>query len=103
MMNSKNHTISKIVAKTFLKLLITTLALSLFFIFNAKDLNNTIYFSEAWLMIFPLLLFTIVFILLIIVLKNKYALAEMNWLFSLSTAFFCIYVILLYAKMYPIL
>ena len=63
----------------------------------------TLHFTNEWVLIFPLLLFLTVFTLLIYVLKNKYALIELNWLFSLATAFFCIYLILLYTRIYETL
>ncbi len=102
-MNAKNHTISKIVAKTFLRLLIITLAFSVYLFFSDKNMNMTLHFTNEWVLIFPLLLFLTVFTLLIYVLKNKYALIELNWLFSLATAFFCIYLILLYTRIYETL
>lgn len=102
-MNAKNRTISKIVAKTFLRLLVITLAYSIFLYFSDKNMTMSLHFANQWMLIFPLLLFIIVFGLLIIVLKNKYETIEMNWLFSLASAFFCIYLILLYSRIYETL
>lgn len=102
-MNAKNHTISKIVAKTFLRLLIITLAFSIFLFFSKENSNVMLYFTNKWMLAAPILLFFSVVALLIYVLKNKFSQIEINWLFSLATAFFCIYLIMLYTRIYPIL
>lgn len=103
-MTSKNHTISKIVAKTVLRLLILILAFSIYLYFSKNNnLNNSVYFTNAWALIFPIVLFIIVVILMILMLKKKYVHSDINWLFVLSTLFFIVYLILLYSRIYPII
>jgi len=103
MMNAKNRTTSKIVAKTFLRLLMIVLAFSIFLVYTQEKMDVSLYFANQWMLIFPILLFLVVLVLLILVLRNKYAVNELNWLFSLSAAFFCIYLIMLYTRIYPLL
>ncbi len=102
-MTSKNHTISKVVAKTLVRLLLFTLLLSIYlFASKSIDLDTQIYFEHAVAMIAPLILFIVVFVLLIFTLKNKYNITELNWLFSLSSIFLIVYILMLYTRIYPL-
>ncbi|WP_270089382.1 hypothetical protein [Sphingobacterium sp. SYP-B4668] len=102
---SKNHTISKVIAKILLRLFVIILALAFIPLLsdNKAQLQNTyLYFENKWVLIFPLLLFVIFVTLLFTMLKNKYTKTEVNWLFSLSTIMLSIYLLMLYSRIYPI-
>lgn len=99
-MSFKNYTTSKIVAKTCLRLLAIVLAFSLFILFSKGDNQAALYFVNKWAILFPILLFILTSTLLIFVLKNKYLNIEYNWLFSLSSIFMCIYLIMLYSRIF---
>lgn len=102
-MASKNHTISKIVAKTLVRILIIILAFSLYLYFSkGEQMATTLQFANITAMIAPILLFAVVFVLLFLVVKNKFAHIDINWFFSLSCLFFIVYLILLYSRIYPV-
>lgn len=101
---SKNHTISKVVAKILLRLFVIILGLAFIPLLsgNEKQLQNTyLYFENKWVLIFPILLFIIFVTLLFTMLKSKYSKIEINWLFSLSTIMLSIYLLMLYSRIYP--
>ncbi|WP_422800479.1 hypothetical protein [Sphingobacterium sp. Mn56C] len=101
-MTTKNHTISKIVAKSFVRLLLLVLAFSVYLYFGKKDLASaSLYFPNPWTLAFPFLLFVLVVVLLILTLRKKYQETDINWLFSLSAIFFIAYIVLLYSRIYP--
>ncbi|TDQ75194.1 hypothetical protein CLV99_3794 [Sphingobacterium yanglingense] len=103
-MASKNHTISKIIAKTLIRVLVIILAFSVYLYFAKGDqLSTTLHFENLWSLVFPFLLFIIVFVLMFLTLKHKFAHSDINWLFSLSCLFFVIYLILLYSRIYPLI
>ncbi|SKB74972.1 hypothetical protein SAMN05660841_02170 [Sphingobacterium nematocida] len=102
-MASKNHTISRIVAKTLVRLLIIILAFSIYLYFaKGEQMASTVHFENMWSIAFPIVLFIIVFVLLFLVLKHKFIHGDVNWLFSLSCIFLIVYLILLYSRIYPI-
>lgn len=103
-MTPKNHTISRIVAKTCVRLLMVLLVLSIYLSFGNNDQNiQQLLFQSYWAIITPFLLFGFVIVLLILALKNKYHKTDLNWLFSLSALFFSIYLVLLYSRIYSYL
>jgi cytochrome bd-type quinol oxidase subunit 2 len=103
-MTSKNHTISRVVAKTCVRLVFILLAFSLY-IFFTKEENELqhLHFQNHWAIIAPCLLFIGLVTLMTVMLKNKYTKTDLNWLFSLSAIFFSIYLLLLYSRIYPLL
>lgn len=103
---SKNHTISKILAKALLRLILIILIIGIVFTFNkdAKLLHNiSLYFPQKWAIFAPILLFAIYIILMFTMLKEKYQRTDINWLFNLSGIFLIIYLLLLYTRIYPML
>ena len=105
---SKNHTISKIVAKSLLRLFLFLLVLATVPLFIKKEQGSSlqaqkIAFPNEMAMIAPGLLFTIFVILLVFMLKNKYNRIDINWQFSLCTIFLLTYLILLYTRIYPLI
>ncbi len=103
--SSKNHTTSKIVAKSILRLFFVLFAMLLAFYVtqDATQLSRiNLYFTNKWFLLFPVTLFVIFVGLLILVLKTKYARDEYNWLMSLSGGFLIAYTLLLFARIYPL-
>ena len=103
---SKNHTISKIVAKAILRLLMIVLIVGIVFAFSkdAKILDNiSLNFPNKWAIFAPISLFIIFIILMFMMLKEKYNRIDLNWLFSLCGGFLLIYLILFYSRIYPML
>ncbi len=104
--SSKNHTTSKIVAKSILRLFFVLFVMLIAFYITHDDSKMSqinLYFPNKWLLLFPICLFIIFVALLILVLKNKYERTEFNWLMSLNGAFLITYVLLLFARIYPLL
>ena len=103
---AKNHTISKIIAKTLLRLFIILLAFPTYPLFlgqeaKAKLSQISLAFTNKVAFIAPILLFCFIVGLMIAVLKHKYNRIDLNWLFSLATIFGILYLILLYSRIYP--
>lgn len=105
---SKNHTISKLAAKTLVRLFI----LLLLFAFapailereTADPLNRVfLYIENKWALLFPGLLFVSFLTLLILTLRHKYQKTDLNWMLSLNSTLLIIYVIMLYSRIYPII
>lgn len=104
--SSKNHTTSKIVAKSILRLFFVLFAMLLAFYVthdSAKLSRINLYFTNKWFLLFPFTLFITFVGLLILVLKHKYLRTEYNWLMSLNGGFLIVYVLLLFARIYPLL
>ena len=103
---SKNHTISKIVAKAILRFILIVLLLGIAFSFS-KDANLlekvSLFFPHKWAIFAPITLFVIFLLLMFIMLREKYRKTDINWLFSLSGAFLLFYLIMLYSRIYPML
>jgi flagellar biosynthesis protein FliQ len=104
--SAKNHTISKIIAKTLLRLFIILLAFASYPLFLGKEANSklgqiNLAFTNKVALIAPILLFCFIIGLMIAVLKHKYNRIDLNWLFSLATIFGILYLILLYSRIYP--
>lgn len=96
---SKNHTISKIVAKAILRLTVIIMAAPIIIYFtDSGAMNSSVSFPSAWSLLFPILLLLTFVTLLIAVLKNKYMRIDLNWLMSLSGGFTCLYLIMFYAR-----
>ncbi|MEN5234841.1 hypothetical protein [Sphingobacterium faecium] len=105
---SKNHTISKIVAKLLLRIFVLLLALASVPILSNKGAQSSldpkhVAFPNEMAIVAPALLFTIFVVLLVVMLKNKYLRVDINWQFSLCTVFLLIYLILLYSRIYPLI
>ena len=103
---TKNHTISKIIAKAILRLILIVIILGIVFTFtkDAKLLDNiSLFFPQKWAIFAPVLLFAIFIVLMFIMLKEKYQRIDINLLFNLSGIFLLIYLLLLYARIYPML
>ncbi|MDM1295581.1 hypothetical protein HX021_14920 [Sphingobacterium sp. N143] len=103
---AKNHTISKIIAKTLLRLFIILLAFATYPLFKGQEATTKINqislaFTNKVALIAPILLFCFIVGLMIAMLKHKYNRIDLNWLFSLATIFGILYLILLYARIYP--
>lgn len=103
---SKNHTISKIVAKTMLRLFFLLLAFAAYLYFSIDKFvmeNMKVSFPHQWAFLFPMVLLVIEIGLLFLMLKQKYSKSDINWLFSLNSLLLNIYLILLYTRIYPLL
>lgn len=104
MSTSKNHTISKIVAKALLRLVLIILVLGIVFAYS-KDANLlkniTLFFPHKWAIFAPISLFIVFVILMFMMLKEKYGRMDLNWLFSLSGFFLIVYLLMLYSRIYP--
>ena len=105
---SKNHTISKFIVK----LLIRLFFLMLLFAFapfvlekeTVVSLEQTyLYITNKWAFIFPGLLFLSFLTLLVLTLRHKYQKTDLNWMLSLNTVLLVVYLIMLYARLYPII
>ncbi len=105
---SKNHTISKFVAKLLVRLFMLVLA----FAFAPAILENktvrplsetVVYIQNKWAFIFPGILFLSFLTLLILTLRQKYQKADLNWMLSLNTGLLIAYVIMLYARLFPLI
>lgn len=106
--SSKNHTISKFTAKLLVRLFILLLLFA-FAPFLLEDqtrgslAQTYFYMSNKWAFIFPGLLFLSFLVLLVLTLRHKYQLVDLNWMLSLNTALLIGYVVLLYVRIYPII
>ncbi len=103
---AKNHTTSKIIAKTLMRLFIILLAFAAYPLFlgqeaKAKLGHISLAFTHKAALVAPVLLFCFILGLMIAVLKHKYNRIDLNWLFSLATIFGILYLILLYSRIYP--
>lgn len=100
---SKNHTISKIVAKAILRITVVLISFLVIIHFtNREIMSQQIFFLHRWSLIFPILLFLIFVAFLIPVLREKYMKIEYNWLFSLTGIFVCLYLVLLSTRILSI-
>lgn len=96
---SKNHTISKIVAKAVLRLTVIIIAAPIIIYFtNPGAMKSNVSFPSIWSIISPILLLLAFITLLVSVLKNKYMRVDLNWLMSLSGIFTCLYLIMFYVR-----
>ncbi|MGK6349879.1 hypothetical protein [Parapedobacter sp. DT-150] len=105
---SKNHTISKFIAKLLVRLFILLLLFALApFVFEkktARPLEQTfVYMEHKWALIFPGLLFLSFFVLLVLTLRHRYQQTDLNWMLSLNTALLVVYVVMLYVRLYPLI
>lgn len=100
---SKNHTISKIIAKAVLRITVILIAFPVIVYFtNPEIMSQRIFFPHRWSVVFPILLLLIFVALLIPVLREKYTKIEYNWLFSLTGIFVCLYLVLFYIRILSI-
>ncbi|WDF69375.1 hypothetical protein PQ465_03080 [Sphingobacterium oryzagri] len=100
---SKNHTISKIVAKAVLRITIILIALPIIVYFTRPEAMATaVSFPNPWSIVAPVLLMLCFVALLIVVLRTKYQSLEYNWLFVLSGIFICLYLVMFYSRVLSI-
>jgi|SRR5690606_4015131 len=105
---SKNHTISRFIAKLLVRLLILLLLFSMAPLLVDRQLAGRaehvyIYLENKWAFIFPGILFFSFMVLLILTLRKKYTATDLNWMLSLNTLILILYLILLYVRLYPLL
>lgn len=104
MRTTKSHTVSKVVARTVIKLTMIILATPIVLYFTHKEaMAQTITFPHPWAIIFPILLLLSFVILLFVVLRDKYNKTDANWLLALSGVMLSIYLIMLYSRISSIL
>ncbi|SEL61939.1 hypothetical protein [Parapedobacter koreensis] len=108
MTSSKNHTISKFIAKLLVRLFILLLLFAFAPVIleqeTIRPLGQTfVYIENKWAFIFPGLLFLSFLVLLIITLRSRYQKTDLNWMLSLNAFLLIIYVIMLYARLYPLI
>ncbi|GHE38154.1 hypothetical protein [Sphingobacterium griseoflavum] len=103
MTSSKNHTISKIAAKAVLRIVVILIALPVILYFtHPKSMASQVSFTNVWSIVAPILLLLSFLVLLITVLREKYAKLEWNWLLALSGIFLCLYLIMFSIKVLSI-
>lgn len=101
---TKNHSITKKLAKTCLWIsIIAILSPILFYYTNTDNLEikGIVNFPNKLGLISPLLLFIIYLGLLLTTLKQKYERTDLNILFSLSALTLSVYLLLLYSRIFP--
>lgn len=106
--SSKNHTISKFIAKLlvrlFMLLLLFAFAPAILESKTGRSLHSTfVYIENKWAFIFPGLLFLSFLTLLIITLRHKYQKTDLNWMLSLNTGLLIAYVVMLYVRIFPLI
>ena len=106
--SSKNHTISKFIAKLLVRLFILLLlfAFAPFILEDQTRVSITqtyVYLDNKWAFIFPGILFLSFIVLLVLTLRHKYQVVDLNWMLSLNAAMLIGYVTLLYIRIYPII
>src|SRR5690606_4639215 len=95
----KNHTISKIVAKAVVRIVVLLIALPVIAYFTSPPIMaQRVSFPNLWAVAAPLLLLLTFVVLLTLVLRHKYGKIEYNWLLTLSGLFVCLYLVLFYVK-----
>lgn len=104
MISSKSHTISKIAAKTAVRLTIVLIVLPIFIYFTKPEvMASSVRFPHPWAIAFPILLLLAFAALLFQVLKDKYSKTDFNWLLTLSGVVLSLYLILFYGRITTIL
>lgn len=100
---SKNHTISKMIAKAVLRITVILIAFPIIVYFtNPEVMAQRVFFPHRWAVVFPILLLLVFVALLITVLRDKYTKIEYNWFFSLTGIFVCIYLVSFYVRILSI-
>lgn len=69
----------------------------------ARMQTTYVYLENKWIFIFPLILFLSFLTLLILVGRTKHEKTDLNWMLSLNALLLIIYVIMLFARLYPVL
>lgn len=105
-MTSKNHTISKLVAKTMVRLFLLVLVLAFTPLFMGEETSGSLQnvyltITNRWALVSPALLLLIFIVLLILALRQKYSKVDINWMLSLNAGLLIIYLLLLYSRVYP--
>ncbi len=106
--SSKNHTTSKFIAKLLVRLFILLLLFALVPFALEKETvmpldHIFLYITNKWAFLFPGLLFLSFLTLLILTLRGRYGKTDLNWMLSLNAFLLIIYLVLLYARLYPII
>jgi len=104
---SKGQKISKIAAKTALRIFIIILAMGLLPLiagqgesWEAKMVNAHLVFPSRWTLVFPAILFIGFITLAILCMKNKYKQTDINWLLVLNSVILITYLVVLYTRIY---
>lgn len=103
---TKNHSITKKLAKTTLLISIIAILSPILFYYtniNNLEMKKMIMFPNKLGLISPLLLFIIYLGLLLTMLKQKYERSDLNILFALCALTLSIYLFLLYSRIFPML
>lgn len=102
---SKNHSISKKIAKSSLWISIAVLVYPIVLYYTElkqQDIANTFNFPNKIGLISPVLLFIIYLGLLIKMLQEKYSKTDLNLLFTLSALILSVYLIMLYSRIFAL-
>lgn len=104
----KNHTISKFVAKLFVRVLVLMLLFAFIpFLMEDKTAGSLehiyFYIPNKWALVFPALLFLTFITLLILCLRFRFSKTDLNWMVSLNAGLLIVYLIMLYARLYPLI
>lgn len=104
---SKSQKISKIAAKTALRIFIIILAMGLLPLiagqgesWEAKIASTRLVMPNKWTLVFPTVLFIGFLTLAIICVKNKYRQTDVNWLLVLNAVILITYLVMLYSRIY---
>lgn len=104
---SKSQKISKIAAKTALRIFVIILAMGLLPLiagrgesWEAKMVTGHLVFPSKWTLVYPAILFIGFLSLAIICIKNKYRQTDINWLLVLNSVILIAYLVILYTRIY---
>jgi len=107
---SKSQKISKIAAKTAVRIFIIILFMGILPFISGQDqpwgdklTNAHLVIPNKWTLAFPALLFLGFLTLTILCMKNKYKQPDINWLLVLNAAILITYLVLLYSRIYKVL
>jgi hypothetical protein len=107
---NKNQKISRIAAKTAIRVFIIILFFGLLPLISGQGqpwdqrlANAHLVVTNKWMLAFPALLFAGFLTLTILCLKNKYRLTDINWLLVLNAIILVAYLVMLYSRIYKVL
>jgi hypothetical protein len=107
---SKNQKISKIAAKTAIRIFIIILFMGILPFVAGQDqpwgdklANAHLVLPNKWTLVYPAVLFLGFLALTILCLKNKYKQTDINWLLVLNAVILITYLVLLYSRIYKAL
>jgi fumarate reductase subunit C len=105
-LENKNQKISRLAAKTAIKVFIIVLVFGVLPFasgdqaWNSRLEQSHLVMPNKWAFVFPALLFVGFLVLMITCLKQKFKWPEYNWLFVLNTLILVIYLILFYTRLF---